>query len=134
MVCPPLSANLDTASYTEFGDCSFSGRGVIEFFLDQYLPNKEDRTNPLFALELASDHSGLPPTLMLTGECDALRDEGEAYAEVLKKAGVKARAVRCEKHFHNSMTFNKLFGSQVDGTFEEIGRFLAAAFDGGAEE
>lgn len=45
-----------------------------------YLYDPADQTNDLYAPLLAPDLSGLPRTLIITGEYDPLRDEGEAYA------------------------------------------------------
>ena len=44
--------------------------------------------------------AGLPPTHIVTGECDPLREEDEAYAESLRAAGVQASITCYENMFH----------------------------------
>ncbi|WP_293854267.1 alpha/beta hydrolase [uncultured Alsobacter sp.] len=53
-----------------------------------YLPDPADRTNPLAAPMLASDHAHLPPAYIAVAEHDPLRDEGKDYAAALRTAGV----------------------------------------------
>ncbi|MEU7898916.1 alpha/beta hydrolase fold domain-containing protein [Nonomuraea sp. NPDC049152] len=45
--------------------------------------------------------SGLPPAMVLNGEADVLRDEGEAYANKLREAGVEVTAIRCQGVVHD---------------------------------
>jgi acetyl esterase len=52
--------------------------------------------SPLFEPDLA----GLPRTLIVTAECDPLRDEGERYAENLRNAGVEVDARRYRGMIH----------------------------------
>lgn len=65
-----------------------------------YLPDPKDRTNPLAAPLQAPDHSGLPPAFIAVAEHDPLRDDGIAYAEALRSAGVAVELDRGEGLIH----------------------------------
>lgn len=60
------------------------------WYRDHYVPNDSDRTNPESSpLFYTSGWDQLPPALVMVGELDVLRTEGEQYAEKLQKAGVE---------------------------------------------
>jgi acetyl esterase/lipase len=60
------------------------------WYRDHYLPNVTDRTNPEASpLFYDDDWSQLPPALIMVGELDVLRTEGEQYAAKLREAGVE---------------------------------------------
>ena len=88
LVYPVTDYRCRGASYERYAQ----DYGVLEaesmrWFQRHYLggPDAADdwRASPL----LAPDHAGLPPALVITAECDVLRDEGAAYAERLAGAG-----------------------------------------------
>lgn len=65
-----------------------------------YCPNPSDLTDPLAAPLQAPDHSGLPPAVVAVAEHDPLRDDGIAYAEALRAAGVPVKLDRGEGLIH----------------------------------
>jgi acetyl esterase len=76
------------ASYRQYADGPLMTRADMEWFWGHYLRSEADERNPYAAPLLATDLSGLPPALVVVAELDPLRDEGLAYAERLRKAGV----------------------------------------------
>ncbi|RSM74791.1 alpha/beta hydrolase [Kibdelosporangium aridum] len=107
---PVTDANFDTGSYIEFAEGYFLRRDGMQWFWDQYTTDPAQRAeitaSPLRAtLEQLAD---LPPALVITGEADVLRDEGEAYAAKLRQAGVPVTAVRYQGIVHDFVMVNAL--------------------------
>jgi len=55
---------------------------------ETYIPDPRQRLTPEAAIFATPDLSEMPPTLIITAEYDALRDEGADYADALRQAGV----------------------------------------------
>lgn len=109
LLYPVMDANFDTESYHQFGKKEgylLSSEGM-QWFWDQYVPNHEDRQNPLVSpLQASVDElRGLPRTMIITGEADVLRDEAEAYARKLLAAGVPVVATRYLGAIHGFCSF-----------------------------
>lgn len=78
---------------------------LMEWFVRHYA-GASDPAHQYFSPLRASDHSGLPPGLVITAEYDPLRDEGEAYAAKLQASGVKVKLSRYDGLFHGFMGFS----------------------------
>ncbi|MFO1361641.1 MAG: alpha/beta hydrolase [Burkholderiales bacterium] len=89
LIYPATDQAADTPSHAAFADGYLLTREAIAWFRDNYLRGPEDaadwRASPLRAPDLA----GLPPAYVITAGFDPLLDEGRAYAERLRAAGVK---------------------------------------------
>jgi acetyl esterase len=116
LLWPALSARLDTESYEQFGEGRFLPKAFMQYGWDHYAPDSQDRANRYAApLEATVEQlRGLPPTLIITGENDVLRDEGEAYARKLDQAGVDVANVRYNLVIHDFALLNALL--EVPGT------------------
>jgi acetyl esterase/lipase len=107
---PVTDASFDTPSYHQFATGYFLRRDGMQWFWDQYTTDESERAqitaSPLRAT--TGQLTGLPPALVITGEADVLRDEGEAYANKLRKAGVPVTAVRFQGIIHDFVMLNAL--------------------------
>ncbi|MEV0123105.1 alpha/beta hydrolase [Streptomyces sp. NPDC050703] len=107
---PVTDARFDTGSYEQFATGYFLRRDGMRWFWDQYTTDEAERAqitaSPLRAT--TQQLTGLPPALVITGEADVLRDEGEAYANKLREAGVAVTAVRFQGVIHDFVMLNAL--------------------------
>jgi len=100
LVYPVTDHDFSTPSYAENGDGYLLTKDMMVWFWDHYLSGAADGKNPLASPLRAKDLSGLPPALVITAEYDPLRDEGEAYATALTKAGVSVTHTRYPGQIH----------------------------------
>lgn len=107
---PVTDARMNTESYEDFADGPWLTQKAMEWFWDAYLPDKSKRSDPLVSPLQASmeELEGLPPTLIMTGENDVLRDEGEAMAVRLDEAGVPVTSIRFNGTIHDFAMLNDL--------------------------
>ena len=88
----------------------------IRWYSRQYLPNEAVAADPYASPLRAPDLSGLPPALVVTAEYDPIRDEGEAYADRLRQAGVPVVSKRYPGLIHTFF----LVAGMVDAAREAV--------------
>jgi acetyl esterase len=104
-VYPVTDCEFDTESYEQFAEGYHLRKDMMEWFWDQYTQDPGERNlitvSPLKAS--LEELRGLPPTLVINGEAEVLRDEGEAYARKLRASGVVVEASRHGGAIHDFM-------------------------------
>jgi acetyl esterase len=112
-------ASFGTPSYVEFAEGHHLTRSEMEWFRDLYLRDTADGANPYASPLLAPNLAGLPPALILTAECDPLRDEAEAYAKRLAEAGVPVTCTRYAGMIHPFFALSGVIPQAFDA-FDQI--------------
>jgi len=115
LLYPVVNAAFNTESYHQFAEGYYLSREEMMWLWDQYTTNSDER-NEITVSPLRSgieQLKGLPPALVITAEADVLRDEGEAYADNLRKAGVDVTAVRFQGTVHDFLMLNVLANTQA---------------------
>lgn len=95
----------ETASHKEFGEDHFLTQSSMNWFQSNYLASAADARNPDASPALLANLRGLPPALVITAECDPLRDEGEAYAQRMQDSGVSVVLTRYDGMIHPFVNF-----------------------------
>jgi acetyl esterase len=104
LVYPIIDCDTETWSYRQFAEGFGLTRAAMRYYWSQYLSALEGRLDPLASPLRAPDLRGLPPAFVMTAEYDVLRDEGEAYADRLRAAGVRVEGRRYEGLIHGFFT------------------------------
>lgn len=100
LIYPGTDMTRSLPSHAMFTEGYFLSKAATDWYLDHYMQPGSDlrdlRASPLFA----DDLSGLPPALVITCGFDPLRDEGKAYADKMRAAGVEVESVCFEGQMH----------------------------------
>ena len=123
LVYPVTDAGQDTRSYRDFATGYLLTAEDMAFFWECYLGPDGDPRDAFAAPLQAADLSGLPPALVLTGEYDPLRDEGEAYASRLDGFDVPVECHRYDGVTHGFLGMDALVAA-ADQAMARIAAFL----------
>lgn len=107
---PVTDACFSTPSYRQFAENYYLYRAGMQWFWSQYTSCQADR-NQVTASPLRADLDGLkgfPETMIINGQADVLRSEGEAFGEKLRRAGVEVTALRIQGIIHDFVMLNAL--------------------------
>ena len=113
LIYPVTDTNVDTGSYTDNASGYFLERDGMIWFFDHYLQGA-DRNDPRIAPLKAASLAGLPKAYVVTAGFDPLRDEGRAYADALKAAGVSTVHVNYDGMIHGFFNLQGAFDVAKD--------------------
>ena len=119
LIYPATRMGATTQSYEDFKEGYFLTAVAMNWFFGHYLSQSGDWDDLLASPLLATNFMGLPPAYVMTAGFDPLRDEGKAYADKLKAAGVPVEYVCYEHQVHG-------FAS-LAGAVDEARQFLDEA-------
>lgn len=107
---PVTNACFDTPSYRQFAVDYYLYREGMKWFWRQYTASMEER-NQITASPFRASTDCLrcfPQTMIINGQADVLRSEGEAFGEKLRCAGVEVTALRVQGTIHDFVMLNAL--------------------------
>ncbi|MGW6379414.1 alpha/beta hydrolase [Rhodococcus sp. NPDC055112] len=121
LIYPVADVAVKRPSRTTFAKGFFLTERFMDLAEKSYVPAGADRTDPLLS-PIYGDLADLPPAYVVTAGFDPLRDEGDAYAEKLRAAGVDVQHVGEPGLIHS---FANMVGVGRSGP-EAMGRAAAA--------
>lgn len=101
---PVTNMNFETESYRSNGTDYFLTTDMMRWFWGHYIESENIGRDVLASPLLTENLSNLPPAFVATAEFDPLRDEGEAYAELLLEAGNDVSIKRYDGQIHGFVT------------------------------
>jgi acetyl esterase len=108
-IYPVTDASCSLQSYLDFENGPNLTRKAMQWYWEQYASPDTQTQDTASVLNASRETlTGLPPALVITAEFDVLRDEGEAYARNMLKAGVAVTATRYLGTIHGFCANNAL--------------------------
>lgn len=100
LLYPGLDRDMSVASIVTLPDAPLLARADIDYMHALADGDAGPPTDPYLVPAYATDLSGLPPAIVVTGGCDPIRDWGERYADRLRDAGVQTTLTRYPGMYH----------------------------------
>ena len=127
LIYPVTDVAMDTPSQKEFtADGFVLSKLDMQWFWGHYLANPNDGANPYASPARAKDLKNLPPAHIITASHDPLRDEGETYGELLKKAGNKVKVKRYDGVVHGFFSLQAVIDQGKTATKDAVAELKAS--------
>ncbi|MGC1497891.1 MAG: alpha/beta hydrolase fold domain-containing protein [Sulfitobacter sp.] len=120
LIYPGLGGDTGQGSYLEHSDAPHLSTADMAFYMKiragGVSPPKGD---PRFAPLQDTDFSGLPPSVMITAQCDPLASDGEAYRDAMRAAGGTAAWINVSGMVHGCLRARAM-SQKAAGFFDHV--------------
>jgi acetyl esterase/lipase len=123
LIYPAVDFSLETSSHRELADGHVIPRDRILWYMEQYLKSDEDKSDLRASPLRAPSLEGQPPAMIVTAGFDPLRDEGRAYGDRLREAGVDVAYREYPGQIHAFVSLTKAIPQGMACTLE-IAQYL----------
>ena len=110
LIYPVTDLTFSSDSIEELADGFFLTKESMYWFRDQYLEDQDLVKDPLVSPLFSKDLSGQPPAVVITAGFDVLRDEGDAYADLLKSFDVETYHHTFDGYIHGFVNMDMVSG------------------------
>ena len=129
LVYPCVDVACDSASMTTYADAFPLNRATMDWFMGHYMGPGDSPADPRLSPLRTPDLTGLAPAVVVTAGFDPLLDQGEAYAQRLKAAGVPT-VYRCyDSLAHAFLSFTGVVPC-ADVAAREVAGLMREGFEG----
>ena len=120
LIYPGLGGDWGQGSYVEHANAPHLSTADMEFYMTVRTggsaPPKGD---PRYAPLHDADFAGLPPSVMITAQCDPLASDGETYRDALREAGGKAEWINVPGMVHGCLRA-RVMSRKAAGFFDQV--------------
>ena len=110
LIYPVTDLTFSLNSIEELAEGFFLTKEVMYWFRDKYVEKKDSFKDPLISPLFAKDLSQQPAAVVVTAGFDVLRDEGKAYAKLLKSFGIETYYHEYEGYIHGFVNMDMVRG------------------------
>jgi acetyl esterase len=128
LLYPALDSTMATPSWHEFGEGYFLTAAQMAWYWRQYTDDPALLRLPEVSPSRSTDLAGLAPALIVTAECDVLRDEAEDYATRMRAVGVPVQLWRFKGQIHGFLSLGATL-PEVQEAKLGIASFVGTVFD-----
>lgn len=125
LIYPGLGGDESNGSYVEHAEAPLLTLRDLAFYREIRTGTTEPSADPTLSPLADRDFSGLPPTVVVTAQCDPLSSDGEAYCRRIAAAGGKAHWIEEPRLVHSFLRARTAV-PRAQAAFEDIIGAVAA--------